>query len=78
MGDKSARQPNNPEEEQLSFGQMVKFCYYYTTKYDTQVDIHVGEQLILNLRMSHQRTKPDVALNKPKLLITWLTNALNG
>jgi hypothetical protein len=24
MGDKSARQPNNPEEEHLSFGQMVK------------------------------------------------------
>jgi len=24
MGDKFARQPNNPEEEHLSFGQMVK------------------------------------------------------
>ncbi len=24
MGDKSARQPNNPKEEHLSFGQMVK------------------------------------------------------
>jgi hypothetical protein len=56
MGDKSARQPNNPEEEEPSFGQMVKCCYY-TTKYDiTKVDIHVGEQLILNLIMSHQRT----------------------
>ena len=67
MGDKSARQQINPEEENLSFGQMVKLCCYYTTKYDTKVDIHVGEQLILNLIMSHQRTKPDVALNKPKL-----------
>ena len=78
MGDKSARQPNNPEEDQLSFGQMVKLCCYYTTKYDTKVDIHVAEQLILNLIMSHQRTDPDVVLNKPKLLITRLTNALNG
>jgi hypothetical protein len=49
MGDKSARQPNNLEEEHLSFGQMVKLCCYYTMKYDTKVDIHVGEQLILNL-----------------------------
>ncbi len=58
---------------------MVKLCCYYTTKYDTKVNIHVGEQLILNLIMSHQRTNPDVAvLNKPKLLITRLTNALNG
>jgi len=78
MGDKSARQPNNPEEENLSFGQMVKLCCYYTTKYDTKVDIHAGEQLILNLIMSHQRTEPEVVLNKPKLLITRLTNALNG
>jgi hypothetical protein len=66
MGDKSARQPNNPEEVQLSFGQMVKLCCYYTTKYDTKVDIHTGE-LILKLIMRHQRTKPDVVLNKPKL-----------
>ncbi len=78
MGDKFARQPNNPEEDQLSFGQMVKLCCYYTTKYDTKVDIHVGEQLILNFIMSHQRTDPDVVLNKPKLLIIRLTNALNG
>jgi hypothetical protein len=55
MGDKSARQPNNPEEEHLSFGQMVKLCCYYTTKYDTKVDIDVGKQLFLNLIMSHQR-----------------------
>ena len=28
MGDKSAQQPNNPEDEHLSFGQMVKlWCY---------------------------------------------------
>ena len=48
MGDKFARQPaNNPEDERLSFGQMVKLCSYYTTKCDTKVDIHVGEQLIL-------------------------------
>jgi len=46
MGDKSACQPNNPEEEQLSFGQMVKLCCYYTTQYDIKVDIHVEEQLI--------------------------------
>ena len=39
MDDKSARQPNNPEEERLSFGQMFKLCCYYTTKYDTKVDI---------------------------------------
>jgi hypothetical protein len=79
MGDKSARQPNDPEEEQmLSFGQMVKLFYYYTTKYDTKFDIHAGEQLILNLIMSHQRIDPDVVLNKAKLLITRLTNALNG
>jgi hypothetical protein len=32
IGEKSARQPNNPEEEQLSLGQMVKLCCYYTTK----------------------------------------------
>ena len=56
MGDKSARQPNNLEVEHLSFGQMVKSCCYYTTKYDTKVDIHTAEQLILNLIMSHQRT----------------------
>jgi hypothetical protein len=43
MGDKSARQPNNPKEDQLSFGQMVKLCCYYTTKYDAKVDIHDGE-----------------------------------
>jgi hypothetical protein len=40
MGDKSARQPNNPGEQQLSFGQMVKLCCYYATKYDTKVNIH--------------------------------------
>jgi hypothetical protein len=57
---------------------MVKLCCYYTTKYDTKVDIHDGEQQILNLIMSHHRTKPDDILNKPKLLITRLTNALNG
>jgi len=78
MGDKSARQPKNLEKEQLSFGKMLKLCCYYTTKYDTKLDIHDGEQLILNLIMSHQRTKPDVVLNKLKLLITRLTNALNG
>ena len=78
MGDKSARQPNDPEEDQLSFGQMVKYCCYYTTKYDTKVDIHAGEQLILNLIMSHQRTEQEAILNKPKLLITRLSNALNG
>ena len=79
MGDKSARQTKYPEEEHHSFGQMVKLCCYYTTKYDTsKVDIHVGEQLILNLIMSHQQTEPDVVLNKPKHLITRLTNALNG
>jgi hypothetical protein len=48
MGDKSARQPSNLEEEQLSFGQMFKLCCYYTTMYDTKVDIHAGEQPILN------------------------------
>jgi hypothetical protein len=53
-GDKSARQLDNQEEDQLSFGQIVKLCCYYTTKYDTNVDMHVGEQLILNLTMSHQ------------------------
>ena len=78
MGDKSARQPNNQDEEQLSFGQMVKLCCYYTTKYDTKVNIHDGEQLILNLIISHKRIDPDVVLNKPKLFITRLTNALNG
>jgi len=56
MGDKFARQPNNSEEEELSAGQMIELCCYYTIKYDTKVDIHVGEQLILNLIMSHQRT----------------------
>ena len=39
MADKSARQPNNLEEKHLSFGQRVKLCCYYTTKYD----IRVGE-----------------------------------
>jgi hypothetical protein len=78
IGDNFARQPNSPEEENLSFGQLVKLCCYYTTKYDTKVDIHVGEQLILNLIMSHQQTEPEVVLNKPKLFITRLTNALNG
>ena len=78
MGDKSARRQHNLEEGHLSFKQMGKLYCYYTTKYDTKVDIHVGEQLILNLIMSHQRTDPDVVLNKPKLLITRLTNALNG
>jgi hypothetical protein len=73
MGDESARQPNNLEEEIFSFEQMIKLCRcYYTMKYDTKVDIHVGEQLILNLLSSHQRTIPQVALNKPKLLITGL------
>jgi len=78
MSDTYARQPNNPEEEQLSFRQMGKLCCYYTTKYDTKVDIHVGEELILNLIMCHQRTKPDVVLRKSKLLITRLTNTLYG
>jgi len=55
MGDKSARQPNNLEKEQLSFGQMVKSCCYNTSKYDIKVEIHAGKQLNLNL-MSHQRT----------------------
>ena len=54
-----------------------KFCCYYTTKYDNKVDNHVGEQLILNLKMSYQRREPEVVLNKPKVLITRLTNALN-
>ncbi len=45
MGDKFARQPNNLEEH-LSFAQMVKLCCYYTTKYDTKVDIHAREQPI--------------------------------
>ena len=57
---------------------MVKLCCYYTAKYDTEIDIHVGEKLILNLIISHQQTKPDDVLNKPKLLINRLTNALNG
>ncbi len=57
---------------------MVKLYCYFTTKYDTKVDIRVGEHLILNLIMSHQRIDTDVVLNKPKLLITRLTNALNG
>jgi hypothetical protein len=56
MGDKSARKPNNPEEEHLSFGQTSKLCCYYTTKYDIKVDIHAGEQLIFDLIMSYQRT----------------------
>ena len=55
MGDKSARQPNNPEEEHISFGQLVKLCCYYTTKYDIKDDIHAGEQTSLNLIMSHQQ-----------------------
>ena len=78
MGYTSARQPNNPKEEHLSFGQHVKLCCHYTTKYDTKVDIHVEEQLILYSIMSHRRTGPDVVVNKPKLLMTRLTNALNG
>jgi hypothetical protein len=49
MGDKFARQPNNSKEEHLSFGQMVKLCYYYTTKYDTKFNVHAREHLILNL-----------------------------
>ncbi len=57
---------------------MVKLCCYYTTKYDTKVDIRAGEQRILNLIISHQRTDPDIVFNKPKLLVTRLTNALNG
>ena len=77
MGDKFPRHPNNPEEKQLSYGQMVKLCCYDTTKYDTKVGIHAGEEMILNL-MSHQRTKPGVLLKKPKLIITRMTNALNG
>jgi hypothetical protein len=44
----------------------------------TKVDIHAGEQPILNLIMSHQRIDPDVVLNNPKLLITRLAHALNG
>jgi hypothetical protein len=77
MNDKSARQPNNPEEH-LSFGHMVKLCCYYTKNYDAKDDINVGEQLILNLVWSRQRTESEVALNKPNLLITRLINALNG
>ena len=57
---------------------MVKLGCYYTTQYDTKVVIHAREQLILNLITIHQRIDPDVVLNKPKLLITRLTNALNG
>ena len=78
IGDKSARQPKYLEEEQLSFGQIVKLCWFYITKYDTNVDIHDGEQLILNVIMSHQRIDPNVVLNMPELVITRLTNALNG
>jgi hypothetical protein len=37
MGDKSARQQNNPEEEHLSFGHMVKLGCYYTTNYDSKM-----------------------------------------
>jgi len=78
MGDKSARQPNNPDEaKQLSLGIMIKLCCYYTIKYDTKIDIYTREQLILNLKMSRQRTKPEAVLNKPNLLMTRLTNALN-
>jgi hypothetical protein len=76
LGDKSARQPNNPEEEHLYFGQDVKIWCYYTTKYaPNKVDIYVEEQLILNLILSYQRKEPVVLLNKPKLLITRFTNA---
>jgi len=64
MGDKSARQPINQEEEQLSFGQMVRLCCYYTTKYYIKFDIHIGEQTILNLKMSHQRTESEVVLKR--------------
>ena len=78
ISDKFARQPNKPKEEHLSFGQTVKLCCYYNKIYYTKVDIHVGEQLILNSIMSHQRTEPGVVLNKPKLLITGLRHALNG
>jgi len=56
MGDTFPRQPNNPEEEELSFGHLAKLCCYYTTKYDIKAEIHAREQLILNLVMSHQRT----------------------
>jgi hypothetical protein len=49
MGDKSARQQNNSKGKHLSFAQMVKLCCYCTTKYDTKVDIHVGEQPIFFL-----------------------------
>jgi hypothetical protein len=72
VGDTFDRQPN------ISFGQIAKLYCYCTTKYDTKVNIRVGEQLILNLILSHNRTQPEVALNKPKLLITRITNALNG
>ena len=40
---KSTRQPNNLEEKHHSFGQIVKLCWYFITKYDTQVDIHARE-----------------------------------
>jgi len=46
MGDKFARQSHNLVEEHISFGHMVKLCCYYTTKYDIEVGIHAGEQLI--------------------------------
>ncbi len=77
MGDKSARRPNNLKEH-LSFEQIVNLWCFYTTKYNTKVDIRAGEQLILNLIKSHQGTKPEVVLNKPKVLVTQLANELNG
>ena len=77
-GDNPSRQSNNLEEEHLSFGYVVKLCCYCTTKNDSKVNIHAREQLIVNLILRHQRAKPEVALNKPKLLITRSRNALNG
>ena len=56
MDAKSAQQPYNLGEGHHCFGQIVKICCYYTKNYDTKVDIHDREQLILNLIMSHQRT----------------------
>ena len=73
MGDKFARQQNNPKEEHIAYKQMIKLCCYYTTKYDTKVYIRVGENMILNLIPSHTQTVQEVALDKPKLLIFRLT-----
>ena len=79
MGDKSARRPNNPKEDQLLFGQSLNcVSIALQSMIPKLIFMLIGEQLILNLLMSHQRTKPEIVLNKPKLLITRLTNALNG